>query len=225
MKKSITTLLLFSAIFTQAQVGIGVATANIDASAQLEVKSTTKGFLPPRMLASEKAAIATPAAGLLVYQTDAPVGLYYYTGSAWTIVNSAATGSNFVDLTTAQNIAGAKTFSNAVSGNNTSGATLAGFSANMNTQTGTTYTLSTSDNGKIITLNNASAITLTVPALFAGFNCMIVQLGSGQVTLQAGSLVTISNRSSNTKTAGANAIATILGLTSTTFISSGDMSN
>jgi hypothetical protein len=118
MKKSITTLLLFSAIFTQAQVGIGVATANIDASAQLEVKSTTKGFLPPRMLASEKAAIATPAAGLLVYQTDAPVGLYYYTGSAWTIVNSAATGSNFVDLTTAQTVDGSKTFSAAISAPN-----------------------------------------------------------------------------------------------------------
>jgi cell division protein FtsX len=92
----------------------------------------------------------------------------------------------------------------------------------MNTQTGTTYTVTTSDNGKIITLNNASAITLTVPTLFAGFNCMIVQLGDGKVTLTA-SGVTISNRSSNTKTAGANAIATILGLTSTTFISSGDM--
>jgi hypothetical protein len=114
------------------------------------------------------------------------------------------------------------TFSGAVSGNNNSGSSLAGFSANMNTQTGTTYTVTTSDNGKIITLNNASAITLTVPTLFAGFNCMIVQLGDGKVTLTA-SGVTISNRSSNTKTAGANAIATILGLTSTTFISSGDM--
>ena len=225
MKKSITTLLLFTAIFAQAQVGIGVTTSNIDASAQLEVKSTTKGFLPPRMLASEKAAIATPAAGLLVYQTDAPVGLYYYTGSAWSIVNSSTAGSNFVDLSTAQTVAGAKTFSSAVAGNNTAGATLAGFSANMNTQTGTTYTLTTSDNGKIITLNNASAITLTVPTLFTGFNCMIVQLGAGVVTFTAGSGVTISNRGSNTKTAGTNAIATILSLTGTTFISSGDMSN
>jgi hypothetical protein len=92
----------------------------------------------------------------------------------------------------------------------------------MNTQTGTTYTLLASDNGKIITLNNASAITLTVPALFTGFNCMIVQLGAGEVTLTP-SGTTISNRSSYTKTAGTNAIVSLIGLSGTTFISAGDM--
>lgn len=114
----------------------------------------------------------------------------------------------------------------ALSGNlvgaNSATSTISGFSANMNTQTGTTYTLLASDNGKIITLNNASAITLTVPALFTGFNCMIVQLGAGQVTITA-SGTTISNRSSYTKTAGVNAIATLIGLSSTSFISAGDM--
>ena len=128
----------------------------------------------------------------------------------------------------AQTIAGAKTFSGNTSlsgtltGNATGASTLAGFSANMNAQTGTTYTLTAADNGKIITLNNSGAITLTVPSLFAGFNCMIVQLGAGTVTLTA-SGTTISNRSSLTKTAGANAIVTLIGLTSTTFISAGDM--
>jgi hypothetical protein len=114
----------------------------------------------------------------------------------------------------------------ALSGNlvgaNTATSTISGFAANMNTQTGTSYTLQASDNGKIITLNNASAITLTVPALFTGFNCMIVQLGAGQVTLTA-SGTTISNRSSFTKTAGTNAIATLIGLSGTSFISAGDM--
>lgn len=114
----------------------------------------------------------------------------------------------------------------ALSGNlvgaNTATSTISGFAANMNTQTGTSYTLQASDNGKIITLNNASAITLIVPALFTGFNCMIVQLGAGQVTLTA-SGTTISNRSSFTKTAGTNAIATLIGLSGTSFISAGDM--
>jgi hypothetical protein len=109
-----------------------------------------------------------------------------------------------------------------VTGGNSETSTISGFAANMNTQTGTTYTLTAADNGKIITLNNASAITLTVPALFAGFNSMLVQLGAGQVTLTA-SGVTINNRSSYTKTAGANAIVTLIGLSSTTFISAGDM--
>ena len=110
----------------------------------------------------------------------------------------------------------------ALTGANTATSTISGFAANMNTQTGTSYTLQASDNGKIITLNNASAITLTVPALFTGFNCMIVQLGAGEVTLTP-SGTTISNRSSYTKTAGTNAIVSLIGLSDTSFISAGDM--
>jgi len=72
------------ATFTaSAQVGIGVPTANIDASAQLEVASTNKGFLAPRMTETQKNAITSPAAGLLVYQTDAITGFYYFDGSVW----------------------------------------------------------------------------------------------------------------------------------------------
>jgi hypothetical protein len=59
---------------------------------------------------------------------------------------------------------------------------------NVNAQTGTTYTLQASDNGKVVTLNNGSAITLTVPSgLAAGFSCTLVQLGAGQVTIAASS--------------------------------------
>jgi hypothetical protein len=52
---------------------------------------------------------------------------------------------------------------------------------------------------------------------------MIVQLGDGQVTFTALSGVTISNRTSLTTTAGKYAIATLVALTSTLFISAGDM--
>jgi len=116
----------------------------------------------------------------------------------------------------------APTFTGAVSGNNETASTLAGFAANINAQTGTTYTLLASDNGKIITLANASAITVTVPSLFAGFNCMIIQTGTGEITLTSLS-TTISNRQSFTKSVGTNAIATLIALISTSFISSGDM--
>jgi hypothetical protein len=153
-------------------------------------------------------------------------------------IANGGTGSatkNFVDITTAQTVAGAKTFSDAatfsgaanvtgaLTGGNTAGSTITGFAANFNQQTGTTYSLAASDNGKIITLTNSSPITLTVPAgLPGGFNCMIIQAGTGQVTI-TGSGVTISNRSGYTKIAGQNAIATLIALTSTSFISSGDM--
>lgn len=63
-----------------------------DPSAKLQVNSTTKGFLPPRMTEAQKNAIASPAAGLLVYQTDATAGYYYYNGSAWTAIGGASGG-------------------------------------------------------------------------------------------------------------------------------------
>ncbi len=92
MKKSIvTTALLMGLFFTSvvsAQVGIGVSPANINPSAQLDVSSTTKGFLPPRMTEAERNAIAvTPAsAGLIVYCTNCGINgeMQYYNGQAWT---------------------------------------------------------------------------------------------------------------------------------------------
>jgi len=53
-----------------------------DASAKLQVDSTTKGFLPPRMTSGEKNAIASPAPGLMVYDTDANQ-MSYWNGGAW----------------------------------------------------------------------------------------------------------------------------------------------
>lgn len=72
-----------------AQTGIGTTTPH--ASAKLDVTSTNKGFLPPRMTALQRVEIPTPAAGLMVYQTDGIAGLYYYSGSAWIyIINSTS---------------------------------------------------------------------------------------------------------------------------------------
>jgi hypothetical protein len=64
-------------------VGVGIGTASINASALLQMDSTTKGFLPPRMTATQRGAISTPATGLVVYQTDGTEGLYIYTSLGW----------------------------------------------------------------------------------------------------------------------------------------------
>lgn len=54
-----------------------------DGSAMLDVKSTEKGMLIPRMTSTQRQAISTPAEGLMVYQTDGLPGFYYFDGSNW----------------------------------------------------------------------------------------------------------------------------------------------
>ncbi|MFO7863559.1 MAG: hypothetical protein R6U85_06130, partial [Salinivirgaceae bacterium] len=70
-----------------AQTGIGTTTPN--ASAQLNVSSTTKGLLPPRMTKTQRDAISSPATGLFIYQTDGTAGLFQYNGTAWAAVSTA----------------------------------------------------------------------------------------------------------------------------------------
>ena len=62
---------------------IGTTVANRIESAQLQIESTTKGFLPPRMTQAQRQAIVSPAEGLIVYQTDSVIGLYIYANSVW----------------------------------------------------------------------------------------------------------------------------------------------
>ena len=77
---------LFLGIQTFAQTGVAINTTGNepDNSAMLDVSSTTKGLLIPRMTEAQRTAIALPAKGLLVYQNDSTEGFYYYDGSAWT---------------------------------------------------------------------------------------------------------------------------------------------
>jgi len=65
---------------------IGINTISPNASAILDVASTTQGFLPPRMTQTQRNAIASPAIGLEIYQTDATEGKYIYKSSGWTYI-------------------------------------------------------------------------------------------------------------------------------------------
>ena len=196
-------VLLCLSFLTKAQTGIGTTTPN--ASAKLDVSSSTLGFLPPRValtasnVFSPLAGTAASATGLLVYNTNtagtAPnnvvPGYYFWNGSSWI---------NFIASNTSTSLP--------------------------NDQTGTSYTLTSADNGKIITLNNASAITLNVPYFFVGFNCMVLQKGAGQVTLTInGTTTNIYNRYGFTKTAGQYAILTLVCTEANKYVASGDMSN
>jgi hypothetical protein len=57
-----------------------------DPSSVLDLVSTAKGFLAPRMTQVQRGAISNPAPGLLVYQTDGTTGYYYYNGAAWLLI-------------------------------------------------------------------------------------------------------------------------------------------
>src|SRR5258707_7893632 len=63
------------------------------ASSVLDVKSTSKGFLAPRMTLAQRVAISSPAEGLLVYQTDGTKGFYYFTNAAWVSLASSSSGT------------------------------------------------------------------------------------------------------------------------------------
>lgn len=80
---------------------------------------------------------------------------------------------------------------------------ISAYLAHINFQTGTTYTVLSSDAGKVIDHFNAGAITTTLPNnMPVGWSCTYVQSGAGQVTFSAASGATIRNRQSHTKIAG-----------------------
>ena len=155
LKKLFPFVCLLMTIHLHAQTGIGTTTPNT--SAKLEVASTDKGFLPPRVALTATNAFspitgtASAAAGLLVYNTattnnasnNVVPGYYYWNGSLWV------------------QIAGGIVLENKSSG----------------------FTLSAADNNKLFLIS--AAATVLVPSLPIGFSCQFIQTGSGAITLSA----------------------------------------
>jgi len=98
----------------------------------------------------------------------------------------------------------------------------------LNAQTGTTYTLVLTDSAKFVTLSNASAITATVPpnssvAFPTGTQVNLMQLGAGQVTVAAGSGVTLRSAGTLVKTSAQYAVATLLKIASDEWVLVGNL--
>ena len=204
----------------KAQTGIGTTTP--DASAKLEIAATNKGLLIPRMTLTQKGNITSPANGLLVYQTDGVNGFYVNTGTSaspvWTRINMDWTKTGNDIAYTAGNVSTTGT----LTGGNSSTSSISGFGANINTQSGTTYSIDATDNGKVIQTTGATAVTITIPTgLPTGFNCTVVQMGAGQITFSG----TFLNRTGFTKTASQYSIVSILNLGSNNYLVTGEMSN
>ncbi len=98
----------------------------------------------------------------------------------------------------------------------------------INTQTGTTYTLVLADAGALVTLNNASAIALTVPtnasvAFPTGTRIHLAALGAGVVTIAGAGGVTVTSRGSVFNIAGSSGIVTLIKIGTNTWLLSGDL--
>lgn len=105
MKTNFRFFLLFIAIIamnvtTSYAQGVAVNTdgSAANASAMLDVKSTTKGVLPPRMTQANRLAITSPAVGLLVYQTNGTEGYYYYSSTGWTMIPTGTSSLAYADF-------------------------------------------------------------------------------------------------------------------------------
>lgn len=134
---------------------------------------------------------------------------------------SLVLGTNNLSRLTIDN-SGNASLTGSLSGGNLPTSKISGFVSNVSTET-SSRTLATADNGMVLRCTAALTLTLTLPAagtLPEGFNCMVLQASTGQITFGG----TFSNRNSFTKTAGQYAITTVL-YVGGVYIVSGEMSN
>ena len=97
-------LLTLGSVNALAQIGIGTKTPAPSAALEVSSLANNKGILIPRLTATQKDAIVSPAEGLLVYQTTTPIGFYYYSNTVWKLIidqtdldNKLASAKTYVD--------------------------------------------------------------------------------------------------------------------------------
>ena len=194
MKKIVFFLLI--SLGAIAQTGIGTTAPN--ASAKLDVTSSEKGFLPPRVALtttnafapvtglSGSTALAT-AAGLLIYNTatagTAPnnvvPGYYYWNGTVWTQISNGL----ILDAS--------KTAS---------------------------FQVAAADNNKLFLISSSTAVTVTIPSgLPVGFSCQFIQTGAGVITL-LGSSVTLNSANGLTSRAQNSAVGLVMSSSSAGYV-------
>lgn len=156
------------------------------------------------------------AEGMMSY-IDATDTVEVYNGSAWVSVGSSG---DITEVTTPSD--------SGLTGGATSGAVSLKLRLQFDAQTGTTYTLAANDLNQLVTCNNASAITVTVPpsVFTAGDQIHVQQIGAGQVSFAQGAGVTITSTGATStapKLRARYSAATVICTASNTFTIIGDI--
>lgn len=227
IKYSVVFMLLLIGFISNAQTGIGTtspvnkfqietttadpATTGAAANGNLRLSGTSASHVLDFGLSSSGTFSWLQARSKTAYGTNYILSLN---------PNGGYVGINKTNPSKSLDVNGDVGVSGNLTGGNTATSKLSGFVSNTSTEA-SSRTIATTDNGMILRCN--SAITLTLPTagtLPEGFNCMVLQYGTGQITFSG----TFSNRNSFTKTAGQYSIATILYIGGI-YIISGEMSN
>lgn len=213
-------------------------TNNVIVDGALTATLKFNSFLNP---AARAAAITSPNTGLLSFIQQDAVGttinrFEYWDGSQWTPIAdpNAATLDGVETLTnktlTSPDINGGTIDVAAITGGTLDDTTITQFKTalSFNQQTGTTYSPVLTDRDKIVELNNASAITLTVPlnssvAFPVGSSITLLQTGAGQVTVAGAGGVTV-NGTPGLKLRTQWSFATLIKRATDTWVISGDLS-
>ena len=218
MKKIIFIInVLLVASFVEAQTGIGTTTPAVKlhiksnaATLRLEGTDHTYMELFPQGSATRFGYFGYPNAS----------------STSFTMMNQNASGSlilgtNNLNRLTIDN-SGNTSLTGNLTGGNAASSKLSGFVSNVSAEA-SGRTIALTDNGLILRYTGTSAATFTLPSagsLPEGFNCMVLQASTGQITFGG----TYNNRNSFTKSAGQYAISTIL-YVGGIYIVSGEMSN
>lgn len=177
MKSLFTLLLLTWCTYVNAQVKIGDNPNSINANALLELESTNKGFLPPRVMLNSLSSVSpltgTVPAGMLVFSSGGTLidGYYYWNGTVWVMLASGQT--NIVTKTADATLTKTETFVLA-----------------SNDITLTLPVITSADNGLSITIKNAGTHT-----------DLVTILGNGGATLDSMNAIALPRWFSLTMTA------------------------
>lgn len=203
--------------FAEAQTGIGTTTPAV----KLHIKSNAATL---RLEGADHTYME-----LFPQGSSTRFGYFGYpnaSSTSFTMMNQNASGSlvlgtNNLSRLTIDN-SGNTSLTGNLTGGNAASSKLSGFVSNVSTEA-SGRTIALTDNGLILRYTGTSAATFTLPSagtLPEGFNCMVLQASTGQITFGG----TYNNRNSFTKTAGQYAISTIL-YVGGIYIISGEMSN